>query len=70
LKHNSRALIFSASPPPASVVVVLEALKIIEEEPERREQLWKNTRKMKKGFQEMGFDTGTSETPIIPLLVG
>jgi 8-amino-7-oxononanoate synthase len=70
LKHHSRALIFSASPPPASVVVVLEALKIIEEEPERREQLWRNTRKMKKGFQEMGYDTGTSETPIIPLLVG
>jgi len=70
LKHHARALIFSASPPPASVVVVLEALKIIEEEPERREQLWRNTRKMKKGFQEMGYDTGTSETPIIPLLVG
>ncbi len=70
LKHHSRALIFSASPPPASVAVVLEAVKIIEEEPERREQLWRNTRKMKKGFQEMGYDTGTSETPIIPLLVG
>jgi len=70
LKHHSRALIFSASPPPASVAVVLEAVKVIEEEPERREQLWRNTRKMKKGFQEMGYDTGTSETPIIPLLVG
>ena len=70
LKHHSRALIFSASPPPASVAAVLEALKIIEEEPERREKLWKNTRKMKKGFEEMGYDTGTSETPIIPLLVG
>jgi len=70
LKHHSRALIFSASPPPASVAAVLEALKIIEEEPERREQLWRNTRKMKQGFQEMGYDTGTSETPIIPLLIG
>jgi len=70
LKHHSRALIFSASPPPASVAAVLEALKIIDEEPELREQLWRNTRKMKKGFQEMGYDTGTSETPIIPLLVG
>jgi len=70
LKHHSRALIFSASPPPTSVAAVLEALKIIDEEPERREQLWKNTRKMKKGFQEMGYDTGASETPIIPLLVG
>jgi len=70
LKHHSRALIFSASPPPASVAAVLEALRVIEEEPERREQLWRNTRKMKQGFREMGYDTGNSETPIIPLLVG
>jgi 7-keto-8-aminopelargonate synthetase-like enzyme len=70
MKHNSRPLIFSASPPPASVASVIAALGIIDREPERRERLWHNTYKMKKAFKRMGFDTGASETPIIPLLMG
>ncbi len=70
MKHNSRPLIFSASPPPASVASVIAALDIIDQEPERRERLWKNTDKMKKAFKHMGFDTGASETPVIPLLMG
>lgn len=70
IKHNSRALIFSASPPPASVASVLAALDIIEQEPERRERLWHNTRKMQKGFTDMGYDIGTSETPVVPVVVG
>jgi 8-amino-7-oxononanoate synthase len=70
MKHNSRPLIFSASPPPASVASVIAALGIIDREPERRERLWHNTNKMKKAFKQMGFDTGASETPIIPLLMG
>jgi len=70
IKHTSRPLIFSASPPPASVASVIAALDVIDQEPERREHLWHNTRKMMKAFKEMGFDTGTSETPIIPLLMG
>jgi 8-amino-7-oxononanoate synthase len=70
LKHNSRALIFAASPPPASVAVVLGALDIIINEPERRKQLWDNTRKMKQGLQELGYDTGDSQTPIIPVIIG
>lgn len=70
MKHNSRPLIFSASPPPASVASVIAALDIIDQEPERRERLWKNTDKMKKAFKQMGFDTGVSETPIIPLMMG
>jgi 8-amino-7-oxononanoate synthase len=70
MKHNSRPLIFSASPPPASVASVIAALDIIDREPDRRERLWHNTNKMMKAFNQMGFDTGMSETPIIPLVTG
>ncbi|HWR72072.1 MAG TPA: pyridoxal phosphate-dependent aminotransferase family protein, partial [Nitrospirota bacterium] len=69
IKHTSRPLIFSASPPPASVASVIAALDVIDTEPERRERLWANTKKMMKAFKQMGFDTGVSETPIIPLLM-
>jgi 8-amino-7-oxononanoate synthase len=70
IKHIARPLIFSASPPPASVAAVSAAVDIIENEPERREQLWKNTTRMLKGFRDMGFRVGQSRTPIIPLIVG
>ena len=70
IKHCARSLIFSASPPPASVASVSAALDIIESEPERRERLWKNTAKMLDGFKNLGFQTGNSETPIIPVIVG
>ncbi len=70
VKHNARSLIFTASPPPASVATVLACLDIIESEPERIEKLWKNTRKMHEGFKSLGFDTGLSETPIIPIKIG
>ncbi len=70
MKHTSRPLIFSASPPPASVAAVIAALDIIEREPQRRERLWHNTNKMVTAFKQMGFDTGLAETPIIPLVMG
>ena len=70
IKHCARSLIFSASPPPASVASVSAALEIIENEPERRETLWKNTRKMFKGLKDLGFEVGPSQTPIIPIVVG
>jgi len=70
IKHHARSFIFSASMPPSAVATVSKALDILKSEPERLEQLWKNTRKMKKGFEEMGFDTGSSETPIIPIIIG
>jgi 8-amino-7-oxononanoate synthase len=69
IKHNSRPLIFSASITPASVATVLATLNIIETEPERRERLWKITGKMKSGFEAMGYDTGRTETPIIPVMI-
>lgn len=70
LKHHSRALIFSASLPPASAASVLEALKIMQSEPERIEKLWENTHYMAKSFKEMGYNIGTSTTPVIPLHIG
>lgn len=70
IKHHSRPFIFSASMPPASVAVVLTALDIMETEPEHLQRLWNNVAKMKKGFDEMGFNTGSSKTPIIPIHIG
>jgi 8-amino-7-oxononanoate synthase len=70
MKHNSRPLIFSASPPPASVAAVIAALDIIDRESERRERLWHNTRKMMEALKQMGYDTGVAETPIIPIVIG
>jgi 8-amino-7-oxononanoate synthase len=70
IKHLARSLIFSASPPPASVASVSAAIDIIENEPERRESLWRNTKKMLTGFKSLGFKVGHSETPIIPVVVG
>ncbi len=70
LRHFARSLIFSASITPASTAAVLAALDIMENEPELIEKLWTNTERMRKGVQEMGYDTGTSCTPIIPLIIG
>ncbi len=69
IKHTGRSMIFSASLPPALVASVSAALDIIEEQPQLRTQLWKNTHKMLKGYRELGYDTGTSETPIIPIII-
>ena len=69
LKHNSRSLIFSASMTPAAVAAASTALDIMISEPERREHLWKVTRHAQKAFKDAGFDTGRTESPIIPLFV-
>jgi 7-keto-8-aminopelargonate synthetase-like enzyme len=70
LCHHSRPLIFTASLPPANTAGVLAALEVLQEEPERREQLWANTRRLATGFRDLGFDIGPTETPIIPVLIG
>ena len=70
MKHHARPLIFSASLPPASAATVLEALKIMKEEPERIDHLWENTHYMAENFKNMGYNTGSSCTPVIPLHVG
>ena len=70
IKHKARPLMFSAAPPPASVAAVIKALEVMIREPERRSQLWENTEYMKREFINLGFDTGHSASPVIPLLVG
>jgi len=70
IQHFARSLIFSASMPPSNVAAVLAALEVIQEEPERIERLQAIADKMRRGFQELGFDTGASETPIIPVIIG
>jgi 8-amino-7-oxononanoate synthase len=69
LKHKARSLIFSASMPPSSVASVIAALEIIQSEPERIEQLWANTKYAMQLLHEEGFDTGVTESPIIPVYI-
>jgi 8-amino-7-oxononanoate synthase len=70
LKHHARSLIFSASMPPSAVATVLACLDIMAAEPERRTRLWENAAYLRGGLRSLGFDTGTSETPIIPVASG
>ncbi len=69
LKHNSRSLIFSASMTPSSAATVLAALDIMKSEPERIAHLWALTDYALKAFKGLGFDTGKSASPIIPLFI-
>ena len=69
LKHNSRTLIFSASISPASAGSVLAAIDVIEENPGIIQDLWNNTNYALDEFKAMGFDTGLTESPIIPLFI-
>jgi 7-keto-8-aminopelargonate synthetase-like enzyme len=70
IRHHGRSEIFSAALPPASAAAALEALELVEREPERRKQLWENTAYMKRELAGLGFDTGSSESPVIPIVVG
>src|SRR5256885_2886047 len=70
LYHRARPFLFSTSHPPAVAAACLAAFDVLEQEPERIEELWENTRYFKKGLKEAGFQTGISETPITPVMVG
>lgn len=70
VKHRARTNVFSAAPSPPNVAAASAAVDIIKSEPERREVLWRNTRFMQEGFRSLGFDTGESQTPVIPVVVG
>jgi 8-amino-7-oxononanoate synthase len=70
LKHHAPALIFSASPTPASVAAALAALDILEREPERIQRLIANAEKMRKGFEAMGFTIIPGQTAIVPVIIG
>ena len=69
LRHTCRTYIFSASNTPAATAAAMEALHIIQQEPERIEKLWKVTNYALKRFREEGFEIGDTESPIIPLYV-
>ncbi len=70
LKHHAPALIFSASPTPASVAAALACLDILQKEPWRISKLTANARKMREGFEAMGFQVITGETAIVPVIIG
>lgn len=70
IRHHARPLIFTASLPPANTAGVLAALQVLQDEPERRTTLWANTRHLVEGFRSLGFETGETETPIVPVLIG
>jgi glycine C-acetyltransferase len=70
LYHRARPFLFSTSHPPAVAAACLAAFDVLEHEPERIETLWNNTRYFKEGLNALGFDTGLSETPITPVMVG
>lgn len=70
IQHGSAPYIFSAAVTPANAAAILETLKILEEEPEHMERLRENTRILKEGLNRLGFDTGRSTTPVVPLMLG
>jgi glycine C-acetyltransferase len=70
LYHRARPFLFSTSHPPAVAASCLAAFQVLQEEPEWIERLWENTRFFKAGLERLGFNTGQSETPITPIIVG
>jgi len=70
LYHRARPFLFSTSHPPAVAAACLAAFDVLEQEPERIEALWANARYFKQGLASAGFNTGISETPITPVIVG
>jgi glycine C-acetyltransferase len=70
LYHRARPFLFSTSHPPAVAASCIAAFEILEQEPERMQNLWKNTEYFRASLKSAGFDTGASETPIIPIMVG
>jgi glycine C-acetyltransferase len=70
LYHRARPFLFSTSHPPAVAASCLAAIDVLESEPQLIERLWDNTRLFKSGLKSLGFDTGTSESPITPVIVG
>jgi glycine C-acetyltransferase len=70
LYHRARPFLFSTSHPPSVAASCLAALDVLEEEPQLIDRLWENARFFKAGLQALGFDTGASESPITPVIVG
>ncbi len=70
MRHHARSLIFSASMPPYAVATVQKCLDLVKEEPWRRQRVNEISDRMRREFKRMGYDTTTSETPIVPVIIG
>ncbi len=70
LMHRARPLLFSTSHPPSVAASALAAVRLVQHEPDLIRRLWDNTRFFKDGLRRLGFDTGNSETPITPVIIG
>jgi len=70
IKHHARALIFSASIPASNAAAALAALEVMRDEPERVARVNRNAERMRKGYRELGFNIGNSQTPVIPIITG
>ncbi|MBN1583773.1 MAG: pyridoxal phosphate-dependent aminotransferase family protein [Anaerolineae bacterium] len=70
IQHHARSLIFSASMPAASVAACLAALDVMKSEPDRCKRVLDIAERMRRGYQALGYDTGVSETPVIPIIIG
>jgi len=70
LYHRARPFLFSTSHPPAVAAACIAAVDVLEQEPQIIDRLWENTRFFKAGLQALGFNTGLSESPITPVIVG
>jgi 8-amino-7-oxononanoate synthase len=70
LINRCRSFIFTTSLPPAVMATAIEAIDLVEREPERREALWRNVEALKQGLTGLGFSLGESQSPILPLMVG
>jgi glycine C-acetyltransferase len=70
LVHRARPFLFSTSHPPGVAAACIAAIDVLLAEPERIDRLWQNTARFKEGLKRLGFDTGASETPITPVIVG
>jgi glycine C-acetyltransferase len=70
LYHRARPFLFSTSHPPAVAAACIAAIDVLEQEPQIIERLWDNTKFFKAGLQALGFNTGLSESPITPVIVG
>lgn len=70
LRYNARSVLFSAAMPPASAAAALAALDVVEREPDHRRRVFGHARRLLEGLRELGYDTGTSTTPIVPVHMG
>jgi 8-amino-7-oxononanoate synthase len=70
LINRCRSFIFTTSLPPAIMAMAMAAIDLVQQEPERREALWSNCRTLQAGLRELGFSTGSGESPILPLVIG